>query len=108
MRGDFFIQYNLAGLTGAQEKFRWKDIWNARREALCLAWWPIALLLGLVTSVRLSAQVLGGTVLGTIVDASGAVIPHGWAHKLIFSAHQWTVQTLTMPGTRHRSILNPQ
>jgi hypothetical protein len=61
------------------------------KKALCLAWWPIALLLGLVTSVRLSAQVLGGTVLGTIADASGAVIPHGWAHKLIFSAHQWTV-----------------
>jgi hypothetical protein len=40
----------------------------------CLA--PIALVLAMVVSVRLPAQVAGGTILGTIADPSGAVIPN--------------------------------
>jgi Carboxypeptidase regulatory-like domain len=39
----------------------------------CLA--PITLVLGMVMSARLPAQVVGGTILGTITEPSGAVIP---------------------------------
>src|ERR1700682_481163 len=44
-----------------------------RISVSCLA--PIALVLGMLISVRLPAQVVGGTMLGTIADPSGALIP---------------------------------
>src|SRR3984893_13065078 len=37
---------------------------------------PTALVLGMLISVRLPAQVVGGTMLGTIADPSGALIPN--------------------------------
>ena len=45
-----------------------------RKPSCCRAW--IALVLSTIISIRLSAQVVGATLSGTVADNSGAVVPN--------------------------------
>jgi hydrogenase/urease accessory protein HupE len=49
-----------------------ENLLGLKRVVICLGVWA-ALLIG--TAARLSAQVVGATLSGTITDASGSVIP---------------------------------